>query len=65
MPESEGKRTVPTVVELFSHLPPLTDILWRTRLKIKIFYAGLVWDADILVEDPLRYRKTLSLLTFT
>ena len=29
-----------TVVEIHSHLPPLTDILWWTRPEIKIFYEG-------------------------
>ena len=62
--KSEGKWTLSTVVKLHSHLPPLTDILCRL-VRRKIFYVGLVHDTDILVEVPLRYRKTFSLLTFT
>ena len=53
------------VIELPSHLPPFTDILWRTCPGIKIFYVGLVRDTGILVEAPPRYRKTFSCLTFT
>ena len=47
------------------------DHVYRCRTTVspssinKFFMRGLVQDTDILVEAPLRYRKTFSLLTFT
>ena len=37
-------------LSLSNYLPPLTDILWKTRSGIKIFYVGLLRNTDILVE---------------
>ena len=48
---------MPIVIELPSHIQPLTNILWKTRPGIKMFYVGLVQDMDILVEAPSEIQK--------
>ena len=48
---------MPIVIKLHYHLPPLIDILWKTRPGIKIFYVGLLQNTDILVEAPSEIQK--------
>ena len=38
--KSEGKRNMSTVVELYSHLPPLIDIKWGPHLGYEYFNGG-------------------------
>ena len=38
--KSKGKWNMSTAVELYSHLPPLTDIKWGTRLGYEYFNGG-------------------------
>ena len=53
----KGKRTVSTVVELHSHLPPLIDILWWTRPEIKISYEGPRPGYECFNGDPSEIQK--------